>query len=81
MHTCPQGHEIRSSADRDSQGFCLACRHESNRSYRSRQSAALQLVRALEEEHGIPVTRSSPAVDLRQLAAALANGYQPPDDN
>mgnify|MGYP006870799369 CR=1 FL=1 len=50
------------------------------RTYRSRQSAAMALARALEDQHGIPVTRSTPPVDIVGLAAALAAGYVP-DNN
>lgn len=84
--TCPQGHEIRSSADRDGQGYCLACRNDGAKTYRSRQSAALELARAL-EARGIQVTRSQPAVDIQQLADALAgrlpevSSQEPPDSS
>jgi hypothetical protein len=74
MHICPSGHEIHSAADRDGQGHCLRCRHDWNVGYRSRQSAAMELARPL-ENHGIEVTRSNPPVDLDMLAA-LANGYE-----
>jgi hypothetical protein len=73
--TCPQGHPIHSSADRDGQGYCIACRADGAKTYRGRQRAALELALAL-EAHGVAVTRSEPPVDLRQLAAALANVYQ-----
>jgi hypothetical protein len=45
MHTktCPQGHEIRSSADRDADGWCKKCR-----AFRQRQREALQLLKGLE---------------------------------
>lgn len=71
MDNCPHGHPIRSSADRDRQGYCLECRRLGNRRYRSRAMAALELAMAL-ESHGIPVTRSEPPVDRRQLAADIA---------
>ena len=76
MHTCPAGHEIYSSADRDGQRFCLSCRNDRNVSYRSRQRAALELALAL-ESLGVEVTRSEPPIDRQQLAAALAAGYRP----
>lgn len=47
---------------------------------RSRQAAAMQLARELEDRHNIPVTRSDPPVDLAALAAALAAGYRPDTD-
>jgi hypothetical protein len=75
--TCPQGHEIRSSADRDGQGYCLACRADGAKTHRSRQSAAIELARAL-EARGVQVTRSQPPVNIQQLADALA-GRLPAD--
>lgn len=83
MHVCPSGHEINSAADRDGQGYCLRCRQDGARGYRSRQRAALELALAL-ESHGVQVTRSEPPIDLQQLAAALAHGYtasQPNSDS
>lgn len=79
-HVCPHGHTVQTSQDRDGSGHCLQCRFQWNRTYRSRQSAAMALARALEDQHGIPVTRSQPPVDIVELAAALAAGYVP-DDN
>lgn len=71
---CPSGHEIRSAADRNADGWCRQCRNEKNIGYRSRQRAALELALAL-ESHGVAVTRSEPPVDLQQLAADLARSY------
>jgi hypothetical protein len=71
---CPHGHELRSAADRDADGWCRQCRRAKNVGYRSRQRAALELALAL-ESHGIEVTRSEPPVDLQRLAVALADGY------
>lgn len=71
MNTCVHGHAIRSSADRDETGYCRECRRRGARGYRSRAHAALELAIAL-EEYGIPVTRSEPPVDRRQLAADIA---------
>jgi hypothetical protein len=62
---------VRSSADRDTDGWCKQCRKSKNVAYRSRQSAALELARAL-EARGIEVTRSQPPIDIQQLADALA---------
>jgi len=77
MHatTCAQGHEVRSSADRDSDGWCKQCRKSKNLTYRSRQSAALELARTL-EDRGIHVTRSQPPIDIQQQADALAGRLQ-----
>jgi hypothetical protein len=86
MQTCPQGHQIHSSADRDGQGYCLTCRGAGAKTYRSRQSAALELARAL-EARGIQVTRSQPPIDIQQLADALAgrlpetSSQEPPDNS
>ncbi len=76
MYVCPSGHEINSAADRDADGWCKQCRNRKNVSYRARQRAALELALAL-EAHGVEVTRSEPPIDLQQLAAALADGYNP----
>lgn len=73
---CPQGHELKSSADRDADGWCRHCRKQKNATYRSRQRSALVLAMAL-ESHGIEVTRRDPPVDLQALASALASGYVP----
>jgi hypothetical protein len=69
--TCSQGHEIRSSDDRNADGWCKQCRNAANVAYRSRQRAALQLAQALEAQ-GIPVTDSP----LPHLVAALLENYQ-----
>jgi hypothetical protein len=54
----------------------LAPTKAKNVTYRSRQRVALELALALEAE-GVEVTRSKPPINLKQLAAALANGYTP----
>lgn len=79
-HICPRGHTVRSAQDRDGSGHCLQCRFQWNATYRSRQSAAMALARALEDEYGIAVTRSVPPVDIAGLARALAAGYVTDDD-
>ena len=73
---CPNGHEIRSAADRDADGWCKRCRKSKNVVYRTRQRAALALALAL-ESRGVAVTRSEPPVDLQQLAADLTRNYLP----
>lgn len=65
---CPRGHQIRSTADRDRQGYCRSCRRDGARAYRVRSRAALELVAAL-ERHGVEVT---PGADLQRLAGLLA---------
>lgn len=72
---CPHGHEIRSSSDRDPQGYCLGCRRDGEKIYRSRRRAALELAQAL-EANGIPVMRSEPPVDVAALAAVVAAALQ-----
>jgi hypothetical protein len=37
----------------------------------------LALALALEDQYGIPVTRSEPPIDIAALAKALAKGYEP----
>lgn len=74
--TCPHGHEIRSTADRDGQSYCLQCRRNGARQYRSRSRIALELALAL-EANGVPVTRSEPPVNIKQLAADLVRNYSP----
>ena len=74
---CPQGHAIRSAADRDGQGYCRKCRADNARKRRVGESAALMVVRALEaagatfQNDGMPV---EPAEVARQLAEAYAAG-------
>ncbi|WKN58387.1 hypothetical protein R1X32_17145 [Rhodococcus opacus] len=51
---CPHGHEIRTEADRDSTGFCRACRKVSNDAWQQKQRAARALVQSL-ERHGVVV--------------------------
>lgn len=69
---CPQGHEIRTAADRDGQGYCRRCRADNERRRRVSKSAALMVVRTFEaagvrfESDGVPV---APADVARQLAA------------
>jgi hypothetical protein len=75
MHVCPSGHEVRSAADRDADGWCKQCRLAKNATYRSRQRTALQLATEL-EARGLPITRSDPPVDIHQLAADLASGNE-----
>lgn len=67
--TCPRGHPIRSSADRDTHHYCRACKRAGDRRRNSRRSAAMEFALAL-EGHGVPITRSG--IDLQWLAADIA---------
>jgi len=77
---CPQGHEIRSAADRDKQGYCRRCRAERAKRRRVGNHAALTVVRALEtagarfENDGVPV---APTEVARQLADLYTAGLLP----
>lgn len=77
VDTCPSGHEIRTAADRDGQGYCRKCRAEYQRRRNVGNSAALIVVRALEaagakfQNDGVP---ADPAAVARQLAEAYAAG-------
>ncbi|WP_139810570.1 hypothetical protein [Prescottella equi] len=55
QETCPHGHQIRSSADRDADGFCKACRRAANARYKAKQRAAIGLVQAL-RARGVGIT-------------------------
>jgi hypothetical protein len=48
IHRCPHGHEVRSSADRDTTGYCRQCRRDRNHDARRKQREAARLVRALD---------------------------------
>jgi hypothetical protein len=79
---CPQGHEIRSAADRDGQGYCKACRRDGARQRRVSQSMKLTLVKAFEDvgirfedDDGAPV---APAEVVRQIVAVYESGIELP---
>lgn len=70
---CPQGHDIRTAADRDGQGHCRACERDRQRRRRVSDSMKLSIARAFEaagvrfeEDDGSPV---APAEVVRQLVA------------
>lgn len=69
---CPHGHEIRSSADRTTQGYCRQCKREDDRDRRLVNKAALAAVAVFEaagvrfQDNGVPVDAS---VIARQLVA------------
>ncbi|SRX93236.1 hypothetical protein MSP7336_01472 [Mycobacterium shimoidei] len=75
---CPQGHEIRSAADRDKFGYCRKCKAERERRRRVGNSAALMVVRAFEaagvrfEHDGVPVAPAEVAKALAELYEAGA---------
>lgn len=68
---CPQGHEIRSSADRGADGFCKECRRVASQAYRLKQRASLELVRSL-EARGIHVDLDTMAVGTDPTATPEA---------
>lgn len=80
---CPQGHEIKTSADRDGGGYCRRCRAENEKKRRVGKSAALMVVRAFEaagvqfQNDGVPV---EPAEVARVLADLYAAGYFEPNE-
>ncbi|AFR50024.1 hypothetical protein KTR9_3389 [Gordonia sp. KTR9] len=73
---CPQGHEIRSSTDRDGGGFCRRCRADNEKRRRVGKSAALTVVRVFEragvqfQNNGVPVEPAEVARVLAELYAA-----------
>lgn len=77
MHegTCAHGHPQRGPADYFEDGQCRRCDRARQSRYRTRRRAAVELAQAL-ESYGVQVMRSDPPVDLQQLAAALAGGYE-----
>lgn len=72
--TCAKGHPLRGPTDTYGNGRCRECTHDHQAVYRTKRQAALELARAL-EANGIPVMRSTPLVDLQQLAAELSAAY------
>jgi hypothetical protein len=77
--TCLNGHEQAGPLDYFDDGQCRHCDQGNQVRYRSRRRAAMELAQLLEAA-GVEVMRSQPPVDLRQLAAALANGYESQPD-
>jgi hypothetical protein len=45
---CPQGHPIKSQADRTTQGYCRSCKREDDRARHRQHRAAMDAVRVLE---------------------------------
>lgn len=74
---CPAGHVIKSSADRDRQGYCRQCRREAERERRLADRAALNVVKIFEaagvrfQNHGVPVDADEV---VRQLVANYFDG-------
>ncbi|MDI9940873.1 hypothetical protein QM806_36550 [Rhodococcus sp. IEGM 1351] len=71
--TCPQNHQIRSSADRDRQGYCRECRREGDRARRLQRQAAHEVVKVFEaagvkfQNDGIPLNASEVAEALIRI--------------
>jgi hypothetical protein len=76
---CPQGHEITSSADRGTNGYCRECKRHGDRERRLATRATLDVVRAFEsvgvqfQRDGIP---ESPADVVRQLFATTVETFE-----
>lgn len=51
---CPAGHNTPTTAHRDAQGYCLACRREGTARRRRRASAALRVLDALRDHREVP---------------------------
>lgn len=75
---CPHGHDIRSSADRNTQGFCRQCGRERDRQRRVSNGMKLAIVKAFEDvgvefvdDDGQPV---APAEAVRQMVAVIEAG-------
>lgn len=75
---CPQGHEIRTAADRDGNGYCRKCRADNEKRRRAGKEAALLVVKAFEAAgcrlviDGQPVDPADAARQLGELWAAGA---------
>uniref|UniRef100_A0AB39U290 Uncharacterized protein n=8 Tax=unclassified Caudoviricetes TaxID=2788787 RepID=A0AB39U290_9CAUD len=67
---CPQGHQIRTAADRDKQGYCRQCRREK----RASDSAAVMVVRALERA-GARFRVDGKPLDPADFARELSEAY------
>lgn len=80
---CPQGHEIRSAADRGSQSYCKRCRADYDKRRRAGKEAALLVVKAFEAAgcrlviDGQPVNPADAARQLGELWAQGAFDAQP----
>ncbi|WP_071289825.1 hypothetical protein [Mycolicibacterium llatzerense] len=49
MTECPQGHEIRTQADRTAQGYCRECKREDERRRRRFTKTATDIVKMFQE--------------------------------
>lgn len=75
--SCPQGHEIRSQADRSTQGYCRRCKADDDRERYIAQKAILSVAKQFEaigvkfQNDGVPVAVEEVAEQLllRYLAA------------
>lgn len=79
---CPQGHEVRTADDRDSQGHCRKCMADRARQRRVSNAMKLTLVKAFEDvgirfedDDGQPV---APAEVVRQIVAVYESGIELP---
>lgn len=72
---CPQGHEIRTAADRDGQGHCRKCMADRARRRRVADSAALTVVRVLEKAGAVFQSDGKPA-EPAEVARQLAEAYE-----
>jgi hypothetical protein len=75
---CPQGHEIRSAADRDGQGHCRACERDRQRRRRVGNAMKLAIAQAFEDvgvrfedDDGAPV---APTEVVRQIVSLYEAG-------
>lgn len=70
--TCANGHDLRSSADRYSNGRCRKCQAEASRRWRIKRQAQAELIRAL-EARGITITPDGhlEVADEQRLAKSI----------
>jgi len=71
---CPHGHDIRSSADRSTQGACRQCKREDDRERRIRNRAALDVVKVFEAA-GAVFHRNGDPLDAEDVARQLVAIY------
>ena len=77
---CPQGHEIRSNADRTVSGYCRECKRADDRLDRLKQRAALDVVKIFEaagvrfQDNGVPIDAAEVA---RQFVVLYGDDFTP----
>jgi hypothetical protein len=74
VERCPQGHEVRSQADRNGAGTCRECHREANRVLRQKNSAALAVVRAFEAA-GVQFQNNGEPLPAELVARQLVEKY------